>query len=44
MATEILPILGPIFIATTIIFFVFVLPRALNERQKNIEKEAREID
>ena len=44
MATEILPILGPIFIATTIILFVFVLPRALNERQKNIEKEAREID
>ena len=44
MAGEILPILGPIFIATTIIFFVFVLPRALNERQKNIEKEARELD
>ena len=44
MAEEILPILGPILIATTIIFFVFVLPRALNGRQKKIEKEARELD
>jgi len=44
MAEEILPILGPILIATTIILFVFVLPRALNERQKKIEKEARELD
>ena len=44
MAVNILPILGPILIATTIILFVFVLPRALNERQKKIDKEARELD
>ena len=44
MAEEILPILGPILIATTIILFVFVLPRTLIERQKKIEKEANKLD
>ena len=44
MAASILPILGPILIATTIILFVFVLPRALNERQKKNSKDAHELD
>ena len=44
MIEELLPILSPILIATTIIFLVVVLPRALTERQKTIEKEVREQD
>jgi hypothetical protein len=44
MAVNILPILGPILIAATIVLFVFVLPRALNERQKKIDKDVRELD
>lgn len=44
MIEELLSILSPILIATTIIFLVVVVPRALTERQKTIEKEVRKQD